>query len=403
MVWSALMPMQKHRLKVMHIILNLRHDGAQEAVRTLSEHLAKDECEPIVCSFVDGPLRHDLEEFGIKVEVLGSLRRYSIVALPWFIIEMLQIRRKLVQLVRKYEIDIVQTHLLEALNFLALTLRYDTALRVVLWTIQNVEFLPNEKHWLLRPKRFGHRLLYRLTAGKVDGFIAVSDQVRESLIREIGSVQDKIFTICNAVDVRRFERPGDQAALCDQLGIETQARLVATVGRLTKQKGHCHLIDAAATVVSSYPDTHFLFIGVGELKDVLMAQARRAGLSENIHFLGKRQDVPDLLAAVDLFVLPSLWEGLSLALLEAMAAGKPIVATAVSGTTQAMIHGETGLVVPPRDSAALAEAIIQLLSDPAQAQVMGRAAKQHVTANFGAQKQAEEHLALYRRLLSKQD
>jgi glycosyltransferase involved in cell wall biosynthesis len=159
------------------------------------------------------------------------------------------------------------------------------------------------------------------------------------------------------------------------------------------------LIDAATPVVSSYPDTHFLFIGDGGLRDELQRQAQQAGLSENIHFLGIRDDVPDLLAAVDLFVLPSLWEGLSVALLEAMAAGKPIVATAVSGTTQAMIPGETGLVVPPRDSRALADAIIQLLSNPAQAQMMGRAAKQHVTVNFSAQKQADEHLALYRRLL----
>jgi glycosyltransferase involved in cell wall biosynthesis len=394
--------MSENKLKVMHLILNLERDGGQTAAQTLSEYLAADDCVPVVCTLSDGPLRSDLEELGITVEVIGP-RRYSILALPWFIADMIRIRQKLVQLVRKYELDVLQTHLLNLLNFLTLTLRSDTHLRVVLWTIQNVEFLPEGKHWLLGPKRFGHRLLYRLTAGKVDGFIAVSDQVRESLVRQIGPVQNKIFTICNAVDVRRFERPGDKAALCDQLGIETHARLVATVGRLTEQKGHCYLIDAAATVVSSYPDTYFLFIGVGELKDALMAQIRRAGLSENIHFLGKRQDVPDLLAAVDLFVLPSLWEGLSVALLEAMAAGKPIVATAVSGTTQAMIHGETGLVVPPRDSAALAEAIIQLLSDPAQAQVMGRAAKQHVTANFGAQKQAEEHLALYRRLLSKQD
>jgi glycosyltransferase involved in cell wall biosynthesis len=393
--------MSTHKLKVMHLILDLERDGGQTAVRILSEHLAESGCVPIVCTFNDGPLRADLEELGIPVEVIGP-RRYSILALPWFVAEMIRVRRKLVQLVRKYEIDVVQTHLLNLRNFLALTLRDDTHPRVVLWTIQNVEFLPKGKHWLLRPKRFVHRLLYRLTAGKVNGFIAVSDQVRESLIGQIGPIPNKIFTICNAVDVKRFERPGDKAALCAQLGIEAHSWLVATVGRLMEQKGHCYLIDAAARVVPSCPDTHFLFIGDGELKDALMAQTRRAGLSENIHFLGKREDVPDLLAAVDLFALPSLWEGLSVALLEAMAAGKPIVATAVSGTTQAMLHGETGLVVPPHDSQALADAIIQLLSAPAEAQAMGRAAKQHVTVNFGAQKQADEHLALYCRLLDEQ-
>jgi glycosyltransferase involved in cell wall biosynthesis len=104
--------------------------------------------------------------------------------------------------------------------------------------------------------------------------------------------------------------------------------------------------------------------------------------------------------AVDMFVLSSLWEGLSVALLEAMAAGKPIVATAVSGTTQAMNHGRTGLIVPPRDSQALAEAILQLLSNPKEAQAMGLTAKRRVEVEFSAKKQAEEHIALYYRLMN---
>jgi glycosyltransferase involved in cell wall biosynthesis len=114
--------------------------------------------------------------------------------------------------------------------------------------------------------------------------------------------------------------------------------------------------------------------------------------------LGNRDDVPSLLASVDLFVLPSLWEGLAMALLEAMAVGKPVVATTVSGTSQAMISGQTGLLVPPGESQALAEAIIQLISDPTLAQAMGQAAKHHVTLNYSAQKQADEHLSLYRDL-----
>jgi glycosyltransferase involved in cell wall biosynthesis len=123
-------------------------------------------------------------------------------------------------------------------------------------------------------------------------------------------------------------------------------------------------------------------------------------LGEHIHFLGNRHDVPDLLAASDIFVLPSLWEGLSMALLEAMASGLPIVASEVSGTVQVVIPNETGLLVPPGDVQKLTEAIKQLLSDPTRAQAMGAAAKQRVEAEFSAQKQADEHLTLYRRLLA---
>jgi glycosyltransferase involved in cell wall biosynthesis len=390
------------KLNVMQVILNLERAGAQEVVRTLTEYLQANGCNVTVCAFGDGPMRAEIERLGVKVELL-SRPRYSVVFLPMFLAEMLRIRRELARLIETYHVDVVQTHVLQVLDFLILTLRHDTRLRVVLWTMQNVEFLPKwmpeQNHWLQKSKKWGYRLLYRLMAGQVDGFIAVSDEVRQSLVRQIGPVQDKIFTVCNAVDLKLFERPGDKTTLCGQLGLKADSRLVVTVGRLTEQKGHCYLIDAAASVVSTYPDTHFLFIGDGELRGELQRQAQQAGLSENVHFLGIRKDVPDLLVAADLFVLPSLWEGLSIALLEAMAASKPIVATAVSGTTQAMTHGETGLIVPPRDSQALADAINQLLSDPPQAQALGQAAKQHVVVNFSAQKQAHEHLALYRRLL----
>jgi glycosyltransferase involved in cell wall biosynthesis len=388
------------KLNVMQIILLLERAGAQEVVRTLAEYLQDNGCTVTVCTFEDGPVRLEIEKLGVKVEVL-SRPRYSVVFLPMFLAEMWRIRRELARLIETYRIDVAQTHILEVLDFLVLSLRHDTNLRVVLWTIQNAEFLPTQKHWLLRPKRQVYRLLYRLLARWVDGFIAVSEKVRESIIRQIGPVQDKIFTICNAVNLKPFEGPGDKATLCNQLGLDIHSHLVATIGRLTEQKGHCYLIDAATTVVSTYPDTHFLFVGDGELKDELQQQVQQAGLSANIHFLGIRDDVPHLLAAVDLFVLPSLWEGLSVALLEGMAAGKPMVATAVSGTIQAMTHGKTGLMVPPRDSQALADAILQLLSNPTQAQAMGQAAKQHVAMNFSAQKQADEHLALYRQLLKK--
>jgi glycosyltransferase involved in cell wall biosynthesis len=389
-------------LRVMQIILDLKRAGAQEVVRTLAEHLQERGCDVTVCAFQDGPMRSDIEQLGVKVEILRR-PRYSIVLFPLFLAEILRIRRELARLIEAYGVEVAQTHILEVLDFVVLTLRRDTQLRVVLWTVQNAEFLPTMKHWLLQPKRIVYRLLYRVLASKVDGFIAVSNEVRQSIIRQIGPIHDKIYTISNAVDIRPFQKRGDKAALCNALGITPHSRLIATVGRLTEQKGHHYLIDAAQSIVASFPGTHFLFIGEGELSEELQCQVRQNRLSDNIHFLGLRDDVPDLLAAVDLFVLPSLWEGMSVALLEAMAAGKPIVATTVSGNLQAIAHGQTGLLVPPGDSRALANAVCQLLSNVAQAQAMGRKAQQVVTSTFSAQRQAEEHMALYHRLLSQPD
>jgi glycosyltransferase involved in cell wall biosynthesis len=144
---------------------------------------------------------------------------------------------------------------------------------------------------------------------------------------------------------------------------------------------------------------HFLIVGDGELRIGLEGQAAHLGVADHVHFLGTRKEVAGLLAAADLFVLPSLWEGLPVALLEAMAAAKPIVATAVAGTDETIVPGQTGLVVPPGDSQALAESISHLLHEPDQAQAMGQAARQHVEGSFGAEKNAAEHVGLYRRLL----
>ena len=120
-----------------------------------------------------------------------------------------------------------------------------------------------------------------------------------------------------------------------------------------------------------------------------------AGLADRFQLLGLRPDVPDLLAAADLFVLPSLWEGLPMALVEAMAAGLPVVATEVSGTRAVMVDGETGLLVPPGDVPALARAITALLCDPARAAAMGAAGRRRVETYFSARKQAADHLTLF--------
>jgi glycosyltransferase involved in cell wall biosynthesis len=395
--------MQDRKLKAMHIVLNLDIGGAQEVVRTLVEYLALDGCHPVVCTFQDGPLRQDIERSGIKVEVLPP-RRYSVVALPLFIFDMIRIWKSLAELVEKHKVDVVQTHLLRSLDFLVLLLLYTTNLRVVLWTFHSANFeltadrLPKYK-WLLTSKKYSHRFLYRLASSLVSGFIAVSDQVGRVMVEVIGPIDDKITVICNGVDTKRYGQAVDRTLVRSQLGLEANTRLIAMVGTLKKVKGHRYLIEAIASIVPRYPDLHVLFIGDGDLREELQAQVKRLILDDHIHFLGKRHDVPELLAASDLFVLPSLWEGLPMSLLEAMAAGLPIVATEVSGTVQVMIPNKTGILVPPGDSQRLAQAIEQLLSDTTRAQVMGAAAKRRVETEFSAQKQADEHLTLYHRLL----
>lgn len=393
--------MHDGRLSVMQLVSNLEIGGAQEVVRTLAQNLAEAGCAPVVVAFKDGPLRHEIERLGIPVAILPD-RRYSVVALPLFLKDMMRIRRALVALVRRYGVDIVQTHLLMSLDFLVLTLRAGAGPQVF-WTVQNANFTLRADHlashkWLLGPKRLAFRLGYRAALRWLSGFIAVSEDVKGAIVAEIGGVPEgKLAVICNSVDLRRYQSRGDREALRGALGLPEGARVMVVVATFKRQKGHRYLIEAAAPVVARHPDLHILLVGDGELRDALRAQTREAGLEGHIHFLGSRHDVPELLAASDCFVLPSLWEGLSMALVEAMAASLPVIATAVSGTNQVMVGGETGLLVPPGDSHRLAEAMLAMLADPARASAMGAAARLRVESYFSARKQAEDHIALYRR------
>ncbi len=386
-------------LRVMQLVSNLDIGGAQEVVRTLAENLADAGCISVVCTFKDGPLRAEIERLGIPVEILPE-RHHSIVAFPGFVKELFQLRRQLVGLIRKHKIDVVQTHLLRSMDFLALSLRFNTGPKVY-WTFHNSMFDLREDHldknkWLLKPKRFSHHLLYRIGSIWVDGLVAVSADVKKSILETMkGIPAEKISVILNCVDVSRYGKDTNRIALRSSLGFSETDHLMALVATFKRQKGHSILIEALAALIPDFPRLHVLFIGDGELKDKLQFQVQELKLEQNIHFLGLRGDIPEILAASDSFVLPSLWEGLPMALIEAMASSLPIVATDVSGTRQVMVPGETGFMVKPGDSLDLSRAITDLITDIPQAKVMGRRARQRVENLFSAQKQAREYLSLF--------
>ena len=167
-------------------------------------------------------------------------------------------------------------------------------------------------------------------------------------------------------------------------------RIVGNVARLAEQKGHRDLIAAAPTVLERHSDVRFVVVGEGELRSELEELARPLG--DRFEFLGERVDVPDLLASFDVFAFPSLYEGLCLAVIEAQASGVPVVATPVGGIPENVVDGETGLLVPPRDSAALAAAISRLLEDP---DGFAERAQRRVLERYSKQRMVDRTLALY--------
>jgi glycosyltransferase involved in cell wall biosynthesis len=171
---------------------------------------------------------------------------------------------------------------------------------------------------------------------------------------------------------------------------------VLTAARLDSQKGHEYLLRAAAGV----PEATFILAGDGPLRPRLEELARSLGLAERVLFLGHRDDVPALLASCDLFVLPSLYEGLPLSLLEAMASGRPAIATDVPGSNEVVHHAESGLLVPRADPLALADAIRRLLADPAAAERLARAGRARVDRDFSVERMVRGVEAVYDQLLA---
>jgi glycosyltransferase involved in cell wall biosynthesis len=392
-------PPTGERPRVLQIVDNLDIGGAQEVVRTLAEHLVAAGRGVVICALRDGPLRADIEAAGIPVVLLPE-RRSAVTNLVAFAAEMAGLRRELARLVDAYQIDVVQTHLLRSLDFLVLSLKSGRDLRVY-WTFHNANFDLRRDHlrrhgWLLGPKRLAHHRLYSLGSRRADGLIAVSPEVKESILATMPGVPAaKIAVIPNGVDTRRYARRTERDATRARLGLAEGDQVVAVVAMFKEQKGHRYLIEAAAALAPAFPAARFLLIGEGELRGDLERRIAAAKLEATVRLLGLRPDVPELLAAADLFVLPSLWEGLPMALIEAMAAGLPVVATDVSGTRGVVIDGETGLLVPPGDTAALSRAIANLLDNPGRAAQMGSAGRRRVDGQFSARKQAADHLSLF--------
>lgn len=294
------------------------------------------------------------EAAGIPVYCLGYGRVWDAAVLA-----------RLTGLLRQERIDLVHAHLPVA-GVLARLARAPARLRWVVYTEHNV------------PARYGWptRALNALTYSWSDVAIAVSRQIATDVRRYVRNGRPRLLTIPNAVDV---VVPDDgaavRAAICREFGWPEDVRLVVNVANLVPKKGHRYLLAAARRVLVHDARARFLVVGGGPLTEELVAQARRLGLDGRLVFTGYRPDAARLLAAADLFVLSSTHEGLPVALLEAMALGRAVVATRVGGIPEVITHGRDGLLVTPGDAVGLAAAMLEVLGDRDRQETLGRQAR----------------------------
>jgi glycosyltransferase involved in cell wall biosynthesis len=232
--------------------------------------------------------------------------------------------------------------------------------------------------------------------------VVVSDRVRSDAVGSEGIKPDKIFVIANGIEFSR--QPLDSsnlATLQNELDLPSGGLLALSVGRLTEQKGHSYLLEDIPAILEQYPDTIFAIAGDGPLKAELEAKAERLGISKRVRFLGTRSDVPALLQIADVFAFPSLWEGLPIALLEAMGAGLPVIATQVQGVEEMIVDGENGLLAPPADVEALKTGLLRMLAHPDLRVNLGAAGRATVQSSFSLDQMGERYEDLFLRLLER--
>lgn len=295
---------------------------------------------------------------------------------------------------RRLRPDLVHTHL-EYANILGpIAARW--AGRPLVASLHNVAVHQNRASV---PKRLLEGMILRALASRV--IVVAQTAVSESR-REFHLPEQLLVALPNGINLDRLRLRDDfdRARKRHDLGIRAPGALVCTVARLYTDKGHRFLFQAAERLTGAYEPPSFAIVGRGEEESALRAQAAASPAAERIHFLGERADVPEIMAASDLFVLPSLNEGLSMAMLEAMSLGLPVVATDVGGASDILANGETGWLIPSGDVGALVGAIDAALSDPEQARTYATRAQAQVRRDFSIETHVQRLETIYRQVLA---
>ena len=297
-------------------------------------------------------------------------------------------------LFRRLRPDVIHSHIPRPTLWVSLAKRLTGRSIPLVYTEHSIqEIYPSWARWL-----------YRLILPRVDHVVAVSEAAERSFLARWGWSSDRVGTIWNGIDVERMAPTSEPSATRRRLAVEPSAPFVLNVARTIPAKAQEILVQAMARVHETCPDARCLIAGTAEhgSETAKLVADTIHGLSAGsyVQMLGDRSDIPDLLAASDVFVLSSRQEGFPITILEAMAAGKPVVATDVGGCAEAVVHGETGLIVPPEDPDALANAILQLLQNPEQARRMGEAGRKRVEGHFTVGAMVRKHIELYERLIA---
>ncbi len=365
-------------LRVLQLIDGLKIGGAEVLLRDLVFGLREAGYQVSVGYSTPGPIQEAIDAMGISLTRLPRIMRVD----PGLLMG-------ICRLIRRERPQIVHTHLFKS-DFHGRFAARLCGVPVIVSTVHNIDA------WA-RWAPLGY--LYGLTSHLSDRIIAVSDEVRDFQIRHTGTPALKIITINNGVDISMFENQSERRmSIRKELNLAPSVPVIGIIGRLEPQKDHKTFLQAAVSIKSVLPEAHFLIVGDGSLREELKLRAHALGLLPSVIFCGIRKDIPDLLAAMDLLVFSSRWEGLPVALLEGMASGLPIVSTAVGGIPGAVAGNQTALLVPPENPGELAKACLTVLQDRELARRLGTAGRNRVIEKYSIQTMISRTIELYENL-----
>jgi len=347
--------------------------GAEKMLLSLIDSLDRTRFHPVACLLKTGWLHDQLQARECRVHVMPTGHAFD---WRWLI--------AMERLLQTEGIDVIHAH--EFFMNTRMTLLARRLGRKVITTVHGRNYYGET--WL-------RRALYRRTAAN-SKMIAVSEGIREFLAQRVGISPPKVTVIRNGIDWRPFQQATETTARArERLDVRADQVVVGCVGNLYPVKGHLNLVQASAEICRQFPNAIFIFAGRGDMQPALAETSARLGTERNMRFLGFRDDTEELLAAMDVFVLPSLSEGLPLSLLEAMASSKAIVSTNVGGIPEVITDGQNGILVPPADPVALANAVKSLLANAPLRASLGRSASDTVRRRFDLSSMSDAYEALY--------
>lgn len=370
------MKIPSHCVTILQLSTSYGPGGAERMVAGLSATLNQDQFRVLVGISLPGWLQDECER--LKVET-RSIPLAGAFHAQWF--------KACFRLVRNENVALIHAHEFGAILYG--------------WIIARLTGVPfigtiHGKNYFWEKLR--RRIAYRII-GRLGSLVAVSEDLKRFVMDKIGIPDTNVQVIYNGVQSGSFVSEEEIVRGRIELGLENSDHVIGAVGNLYPVKGHQYLLQAMLVVLRQYPRTTLILVGRGDLEASLKDQTKQLGIEEQVQFLGVRQDIPKLLAIMSIFVMPSLSEGLSLALLEAMVAGRPVVATRVGGNAELVLNGETGLLVESKDSDALAAAICTLLGNRTMREEFGRKAVTRAQEQFSARQMADNYRTLYNNLL----